>query len=110
VSGGSRRFFYEDPRPGIKTEGVRQGTLLFDGVRDGKRYVGKAFIFKCGRSFEYHVSGPISTDERTVKLYGTAPWLDDNCNKIGERDDELIFTHKAMSSTLRSPPHEARDE
>jgi hypothetical protein len=108
VNGRSRRFYYKNPRPAMKTEGVSQGTLLFDGNREGRRFVGKAFIFGCGRSFEYHVSGPISKDENTVTLSGKAPLLDENCNRIGDRDDKLIFKHEAIPrSPLSSFPREA---
>ena len=108
VNRQSRRFYYENPRPAMKAEGVSQGTLLFDGKRGGTRFVGKAFIFGCGRAFEYRVSGPISEDEHTVTLFGKAPRLDENCNRIGERDDELIFTHETISQLpLSGFPREA---
>jgi tetratricopeptide (TPR) repeat protein len=108
VNGRSRRFYYENPRPAMKAEGVSQGTLLFDGKREGTRFVGKAVIFGCARSFEYRVSGPISKDEHTVTLFGKAPRLDENCNRIGERDDELIFTYETiLRPPLRSFPREA---
>jgi hypothetical protein len=110
VNAQTRRFYYENPRPGLKEEGVNRGTLLFDGVRDGKRYVGKAFIFRCGRSFEYEVNGPISRDEHTVTLHGKAPRVDDNCNRIGERDDELVFTYEAISRPLSSSQRETRGD
>lgn len=92
AKGTRRRFYYERPRKGIRASGVRRGTLLFDGVREGFTYSGTARIFnsRCGTK-TYAVSGSVSDDEESVTLLGRAPVVDSSCNLTGYRDDYLYF-------------------
>jgi hypothetical protein len=92
ANGASRQFFYQNPRQGMVNEGVRSGTLLFEGFRNGGTYSGTAFIFqrRCG-SFGYAVSGTVSADERMVVMQGMAPRVNGNCQVVGSRPDELVF-------------------
>jgi uncharacterized caspase-like protein len=92
TDGARRRFVYDNPRQGIREEGVTSGTLLFDGTRSGDNYSGSAHIFssRCGRR-AYRVSGSVSSDQRTVTMAGQAPRLGRNCETVGYKDDELVF-------------------
>lgn len=92
VDGPRRQFFYENPRPGMVTAGARRGSLLFSGRKSGDTYTGTAYIFhhRCGPQ-PYHVSGPVSADQRSVTMTGQAPRLDAQCNVVGYRDDVLVF-------------------
>jgi len=93
ASGTSRRFYYEWPRRGMVEEGVRTGTLLFDGNRSGTSYTGTAYVFskRCGAK-PYRVSGTASPDDRHVTLYGEAPTgLDRRCRATRYRNDVLVF-------------------
>ena len=91
-NGATRRFYYDDPRPGMRDEGVTSGTLLFEGTRTGDRYTGVAFVFssRCGRR-SYPVAGAVGPDQRSVVLHGEAPRLGASCERIGSRIDTLVF-------------------
>jgi uncharacterized caspase-like protein len=97
ASGKRRVFRYHTPRAAITAEGVRQGTVLFEGTTDGKTYRGTAYRFsaKCGRR-GYTVSGPILDNFRRVVLLGTATRIDDNCRVTDRSQDELDFTYMRM--------------
>jgi hypothetical protein len=92
ANGDSRQFLYHAPRQGMINEGVTNGTLLFEGVRNGDTYFGTAFVFRrrCG-SFPFEVNGTVAADERTVTMRGDAPRIDGNCNISGHVSDTLVF-------------------
>jgi len=93
ADGARRRFYYETPRQAIRDEGVANGTLLFDGIRNSDSYSGTAYAFsrRCGAT-PYAVTGLVSSDQRRVTLYGQAPVrLDQSCRPVGFRDDALVF-------------------
>ena len=92
AQGKRRRFIYEAPRQGLQRVGVTAGTVLFDGERAGNGYSGTAYIFnkRCGPQ-AYAVSGPVSSGERRVTLYGNAPRVGSNCEVRGVRRDVLVF-------------------
>jgi hypothetical protein len=60
ANGPYRQFVYEPPRSGMIQVGVRPGTLLFDGRKDGYQYTGTAYVFppNCP-PVGYYVSGPL---------------------------------------------------
>jgi hypothetical protein len=92
AQGNERRFFYMNPRDGIRKVGVSGDQLLFEGTRDGSRYVGIARVFKktCGVQ-EFPVSGEIADGELRVVLAGNAPIVDDQCNVTGSKPEQLVF-------------------
>jgi hypothetical protein len=98
AEGANRRFYYDAPGAGLDAVGVKRGTLLFEGRKDGDRYAGLAYIFsqKCGPR-GYAVSGPVASDQSqiTVTLSGKAPRLDASCKQVGLRNDILVFKYKA---------------
>ncbi|TGD97149.1 hypothetical protein [Methylobacterium nonmethylotrophicum] len=92
ADGARRRFYYHRPRPGLAEAGARSGSLLFDGVRRGNTYSGRATVFAgaCG-TFDYLVDGTVVAD-RHVVMRGTAPRIDRRtCEVVGYRADELAF-------------------
>ena len=95
ADGQVRVFRYEQPREGMREEGVRKGTTLFEGTKSGETYEGTAYVFsqRCG-AIAYSVSGTVSTDSRQVILTGQAPSrLDSNCQPTAYRDDVLQFDY-----------------
>lgn len=90
ASGGQRQFYYHTPRAGVP---VTPGTLLFEGIRSGNTYSGRAYIFSsiCGPT-AYQVTGIVAADQRSVTMHGKAPRLDARCQTIGNRDDVLVFS------------------
>jgi hypothetical protein len=93
ADGDKRQFYYEEPRRGIRAVGVSQGTLLFDGRRNGALYSGTAFIFSpdCG-PVPYDVRGAVSNGERRVTMRGKAPSrFNDRCQITAYKDDVLVF-------------------
>ena len=102
ASGNSREFRYDNPRQGIRNEGVGQGTVLFRGIRDGSSYSGTAYVFssRCG-ALGYQVAGQLSGDERQIELFGSAPTrLDNSCRPRAYRQDKLVFD---LSQVLAAP-------
>jgi hypothetical protein len=101
ANGVKRQFYYQNPRPGMQQEGVRPGTLLFDGRRTRNQYSGTAYIFsrRCG-AVPYSVSGAVSPDDRTVTLYGNAPsGFNAHCQVIGYTPDVLVFNLTTLPET-----------
>ena len=94
AEGGVRRFYYENPRQGVRSEGVSTGTLLFEGTRSGNIYSGTAYIFtsRCGKR-AYSVSGSVSNNDRLVTMVGQAPRLNSACQVVGYQSDNLIFEY-----------------
>jgi hypothetical protein len=92
ADGLNRRFVYEKPREGLVARGVRRGTLLFDGRKDGETYSGRSRIFspKCG-PLEYEVSGKVAADQRRVEMTGQRPIVDDKCRVTRTERDTLVF-------------------
>jgi len=96
-SGAGIRFVYENPRQGIRDEGVTQGTLLFEGIASGNTYNGTAYVFsgRCGTSFPYPVTGNMTPDGTQLRLIGQAPSrIGPDCNVVGYRNDSLLFNRE----------------
>lgn len=93
ADGAKRTFVYDKPREAMQKAGARQGTILFEGQREGDTYSGTAYIFsrRCGPQ-SYFVSGPVADDERTVTLYGDAPVVGKSCRVEKTKSDQLVFT------------------
>ena len=94
-NGHSRKFYYDTPRSTLLEFGVRPGTLLFEGRRDGFQYSGTAYVFSkhCG-PLAYEVAGPVAPDQRSVVLTGRAPSpSDDSCKHFTYQDDILVFNY-----------------
>jgi hypothetical protein len=87
--GRARRFHYVEPHGGVT---AKSGDILFEGVREGPTYSGRAFQFteNC-LPLAYRVKGSISADETTLKIAGWKPHRDAQCNIVSYSDDELVF-------------------
>jgi len=90
--GTHRQIYYDDPRPGLKEVGVKQGTLLFDGVVDGTTLSGTAFVFgkECD-PLAFAVTGKLTRDGKRITLNGKAPRVGTRCKIAGNKQEELIF-------------------
>jgi len=87
---------YDRPRSGIIQQGVRQGTVLFQGrIRTtdrGIRIGGRAHVFKRGcEPAPYQVDG-FMDDSGMMTLRGRAPLRRNGCAISGHRDDVLVFS------------------
>jgi hypothetical protein len=90
ASGRSRRFAFANP---LGDGSPKEGDLAFDGVREGRTFLGLAFVYLQGcEPLSYSVRGAISADEATITLRGMEPRLDARCEIAGAGDRELIFT------------------
>lgn len=90
--GGRITISYARPRPGMVRQGVRQGTLLFDGYSGASGVInGTARLFsaRCG-VVTYAVSG--REDGNVIQLNGTAPIRGAGCAVTRYRQDNLVFT------------------
>ena len=97
ADGNVRRFYYVAPRAGMRRAGASNGTLLFDGFRDGDSYTGTAYIFAAGCAPQpYPVSGTVSAGDNRVVMVGRAPRVGKRCDVTGYRDDTLVFTYQGL--------------
>ena len=97
AQGSSRWLNYETtPHNWQWPAGVRPGTLLFNGVKNGEWYSGTARRFSkhCpGSPLEYHVEGPVLQNPLRVQVSGSYP-VQNACRPTGEwRTDTLVFTY-----------------
>ncbi len=96
AQGNKRWFYYENPRRVLRKAGVRAGTLLFDGVKQGNYYIGTARRFSkyCpGNPLKYHVEGPVRQDQLKVTVEGYRP-ISNRCVMTGRKAyDTLVFTY-----------------
>lgn len=81
---------YDAPRGGLADLGIKPGTPLFKGTRDGSKVSGEATTFtrKCGTR-TYPVSGT-AADGR-VELSGDKPVLGGDCSVTGSRREVMVF-------------------
>lgn len=94
ANGSTRKFMYVEPRAGLDSVGIREGSVAFEGTRTSEGYSGTAYVYssKCGR-LGFPVSGPVATDQRSVTMHGKAPVRSAaDCRTREFRDETLIFT------------------
>ena len=94
VVGADQVFRYQEPRIGMRQEGVMSGTVRFKGARAGNTYLGTAFVFsrRCG-AHPFRVTGTVSKDEREITMYGNAPaGFDAACRPVVYRKDGVHFS------------------
>jgi len=103
VSEGKRRkFYYDAPREGLISQGVHNGTLLFEGTRQGNRYLGTAYLFSKGCSpVGFPVEGDV-LNEHEIVVRGRAPNRR-SCRTIGYSDSVLRFTYSRTASDYAFP-------
>ena len=92
----------------MRATGVRPGTLLFDGVRQGDRYSGTARVFssRCAVPMAYPMSGTV-VNEGMVVLEGYRPEFT-NCAPNGQtRYERLVFTLIGAAPPAAPPPQPA---
>ncbi len=96
ANGNQRWFTYERPKPELRRSGVQEGTLLFDGVRRGSRYIGTARVFSrycLAHPLVYAVEGSVSRSDTRVVLRGTRE-VQERCASTGRvRTDTLVFDY-----------------
>ena len=94
---------YDVPRTSLLDIGIRPGHLLFQGVRNDGIFIGNAFVFACGQSWPYRVTGYF-TDGR-LRLQGPAPIIErdaygDRCyvarTSYTDRNANLLFWFRGM--------------
>jgi hypothetical protein len=96
IRGNQRRFSYHQPRDALKSLGIVQGMILFDGQRRGKTFVGSMFTFaKCGR-FETQVVGDIGEGDKSISFTEDSPVIDSSCRRTGSIRKVLDFTFIEM--------------
>ena len=102
--GAERVIRYQEPRIGMRQEGVVSGTVRFKGTKSGNTYSGTAFVFsrRCG-AHPYQVTGTTSADEREIAISGTAPaGFDASCRPVVYRKEVARFSF--LRSVEPPPP------
>jgi len=98
AQGANRWLSYERPRSVLRNAGVRRGTLLFNGVKNGNWYSGTARLYSkhCPDApLEYFVEGPVRSDQLQVTVRGVRP-VYSQCQPTGRsREDVLVFTYRS---------------
>ena len=96
ASGNQRWFYYEAPRQALLSGGVRRGTLLFEGRKNGDWYSGTSRVFSrhCpGAPLTYFVEGPVSSNQLRVTVHGRRE-VYRQCRATGRyTTDTLVFTY-----------------
>lgn len=96
LSSTSIEIYYQNPRQGMIDEGVRSGTLLFSGQRNGDRVSGTAYVFdrRCGK-LPYPDEGEIIGDRRIILNGRRVPTqLTSDCHVTGYRTDASMFSKR----------------
>lgn len=96
AQGNNRWLSYEAPRQVLWNAGVRPGTLLFNGQKNGERYSGTARVFSkfCpGNPLEYYVDGPVLQGPLRIVIRGSRQVFQ-RCVPTGNSTyDELVFVY-----------------
>ena len=96
ASGNQRWIYYERPRSVLRKAGVRKGTLLFNGVKNGNWYSGTARRFSkyCpGNPLTYSVEGPVASNQLRITVEGNRE-VARRCVGTGRMAwDTLVFTY-----------------
>lgn len=96
AQGSNRWFYYEEPRSVLRKAGVRSGTLLFNGRKNGNYYSGTARVYSkfCpGEPLKYSVEGPVRSDQLQITVRGRRG-IFSQCQPTGRtKSDKLVFTY-----------------
>lgn len=98
AEGQGRVIVYLEPKPALIGAGVRPGTVLFRGRREGDRVQGTAYTFRQGcPPASYPVAGSAAEPGR-LELTGAAPvWAGRSCDLVGATTDSpharLVFRY-----------------
>jgi hypothetical protein len=94
--GTVRAFRYSEPRAELRKAGVVDGTVLFDGKKNGNRLSGTAYRFSKGcTAIGYAVEGAVSPNSQNLTLSGRAPKRNSQCKVVGHFTDVLVFRRQA---------------
>ena len=92
ADGNRRRILYDLPKDGLARRGIVQGSVMFEGRRNGSVYEGQAYSYPLGcKPAAYLVEGRVSRDERSVVLEGFAPTYSSRCLRSGLRRQRLVI-------------------
>lgn len=92
AQGEARTISYLTPRTGLSANGVRPGSVLFNGTSDGRTYKGSARYFsaRCGK-IQFSVEGPIEQNGARITLRGAAPKLATTCRPTGGTMPQVLM-------------------
>jgi len=95
AEGPRRRIVFVAPNARLAKKGVAPGDVLFDGQRDGDRYVGKAFAYdkKC-KAKSNNVSGRVEIGDRRIIISNRKPIANKRCRTAFRQDVRLVFERK----------------
>lgn len=92
AQGDKIKILYDRPRQGMIDEGVRPGTVLFDGVRNGNRLSGTSYVFDRHCSPIPYSDDGVMSSEREIVLSGRkVPTQLSDCRPVAYRIDPSIF-------------------
>jgi hypothetical protein len=90
--GDKIKILYDRPRQGMIDEGVKPGTVLFDGVRNGNRLSGTSYVFDRHCSPIPYADDGVMSSEREIVLSGRrVPTQLSDCRPVAYRIDPSIF-------------------
>jgi hypothetical protein len=84
---------YERPRQGMIDEGVRPGTVVFEGHRNGNRLTGTSYVFDrhCMSPIPYPDDGVMSSEREIVLSGRRVPTQLLDCQPVAYRIDPSLF-------------------
>ena len=95
AQGNARRILYVNPNAAARQSGVSPGDVLFEGERQGDRYVGTFHqsTDRCG-VVTYEVNGYVKNNERQVVVSGLRPIKNRNCRNVDRREVRHVFERR----------------
>jgi len=94
---GEPTFYYDSPREGLATVGVKRERLS-KVKKNGDQFRHRYFFSKhADREHMRQRSSHVERISDHHTLSGKVPRLDADCKQIAMRDDVLVFTYKAST-------------
>jgi hypothetical protein len=92
AKGPRRQVVFVSPNENLARLGVTSGDPIFEGRREGNRYIGQAFVYsKNCAAKTYKVDGRVHKGERRVVVFGRKPIADRDCRTDYHEDVRLVF-------------------
>jgi len=94
ADGANRTLRYRSPRPELRSACAQSGDIVFDGEKQGSKFIGEAALFSCtcGR-VTFPVSGRTTRNGSRIIVRGKAPNRDASCNVVGQQTSTLVFDY-----------------
>jgi hypothetical protein len=89
---------FEKPSDVNRSAGVKEGSVMFEGTKDGNTYNGVIYIYSpnCG-SFKEQIRADISDDQSSVTFHIKSLQLDSSCHIVKQSDANMTLVYSGNS-------------